>query len=668
MVYEEFFRSFQVNGRYKYRELIQALPVMNGISLVIDFEDLLSYDRSLAHDLLDNPDKHIEEAGEAIKRVVAHYDDEYANEVRRFYPRFRGLPDEAFVDLGDVRSRHVGKLVVVSGIVSKTSMVKHVIIEGSLRCPVCGTEFKVMRDEDGKIRTTGRCPNPDCEYEGKMMLLKEKSAFMDIQRVFIQEKPENLSPGQLPRSIEVVMAEDLVNTVQPGNIAIVVGVVRLEKEYAGQEFFSYIDANYVEVREKNIDDMEITKDDEARILELGKDPLIIDKIIDSISPSIYGYRHIKESIAYQLFGGIPKVTADKTKIRGNINILLVGDPGTGKSQLLRYVAQIAPRGVYASGKGSSTAGLTATVVRDKITNEFYLEAGVLVLADGGIACIDELDKMDASDRDALHEAMEQQTISIAKAGIVATLNARTSVLASANPRLGRFDINRPFSENVNLPETLLSRFDLIWPFIDTVNSEHDDNLSKHIILLHQRPETFITPPIPADLLKKYIVYARRYIKPRLSEEAGEKLREFYKEIRGKAANDVIPITARELEAMIRLSEARAKMRLSNTVTAEDANAIINLMKKMLQEVYYDRTIGTYNTDIIYAKLPRSKKDLIQTIEEIIKNAGEIEKEQLINMMQNKGINEDKTEEAIKHLLNEGTIFEPKPGYLRYTKA
>jgi replicative DNA helicase Mcm len=665
--YENFFRYFQVGERFKYRERIEAMPAKNEISLYVDFDDLLNYDRKLAQDLLENPDIHIEEASETLKRLIALYDDEYAKTIRKFYVRFKGLPEENHVDVRNIRARHINKLIAIEGVVSKVSTVKHVIVEGALRCPVCKEEFKVQPDEEGKIRTSGRCPNPDCEYNGKMILLKEKSMFMDIQRMFIQEKPENLPPGQLPRSLEVLLVEDLVDKAQPGNRVIVVGIVRIEKERMTQDsYYSYIEANSIELKERSIEDIYISNEDEETIVKMSKDPLIVDKIIDSIAPSIYGYRHVKESIAYQLFGGIPKTAADGTRIRGDINILLVGDPGTGKTQILRYVASLVPRGLYTSGKGSTAAGLTAAVVRDKLTNEFYLEAGALVLADGGIACIDEIDKMRSEDRSAMHEAMEQQTVSIAKAGIVATLNARTAILAAANPHLGRFDINKTVIENINLPETLLSRFDLIWPIRDIPEPEQDEKLSDHILSLHQHPESKIGTIIPPDLLRKYIVYARRNVKPRISDEAKELIKNFYKSLRTKAiSGGPIPITARQLEAIIRLSEARAKIRLSDVVTAEDAQAAINLMEKMLRETLYDKSMGTINIDMIYTGMPGSKKELAARVVKTIKEAGgEMEEEQLISKLESEGNSRENIEEVLRILRRNGEIYESKPGYIK----
>jgi len=401
--------------------------------------------------------------------------------------------------------------------------------------------------------------------------------------------------------------------------------------------------------------------------------MIHEKIIQSIAPSIYGYREIKEGIAYLLFGGVPKVLPDGIRIRGDINILLVGDPGTAKSQLLQYVARIAPRGIYTSGKGSTAAGLTAAVVKDRTTGDWYLEAGALVLADGGIACVDEIDKMRNEDRVAMHEVMEQQTVSIAKAGIVATLNARTSILASANPTLGRFVEQKPVIENVNLPITILSRFDLIFPIKDKPDEEIDTKMSEHILKLHQVRGYVTSPPIEPELLKKYIAYVRKNIKPKISDEALEKIKRYYVEMRktGKEGGS-IPITPRQLEALVRMTEARAKMALREVATEADADAAIKLMNYVLEKTAYDTETERIDIDVLLTGKSKSQRDKMNVIMDYIKNkvkeiGGPIKKDFAAEEIEKEyDIPKNTVIEIIDRLLKEGILFEAKPGYIMPT--
>ncbi|RLE78093.1 MAG: hypothetical protein DRJ56_00810, partial [Thermoprotei archaeon] len=408
----EFFKTFQTaDGEYKYRARIAQMPIYKQRSLIVDFDDLLSYSREVASMLVDEPRRVIEEASMAVREVMMVENREYAELYERLTARFKGVPNA--VPLRGVRSAHIGKLIVVEGIVTRMSPVKQQLVEAVFECTRCGEEIRVPQSEEGLVMPPA-CPN--CSKEKRkpsFRLVPEKSKFIDWQKLVLQERPEELPPGQLPRSIEVVLKEDLVDVVRPGDRAAVTGILCVRREGARREaaplFKVYIDANYVDVSSKEAYDVEITPEDEKFILELSKDPYIREKIVASIAPSIHGYEKIKEAIACLLFGGEPKVFPDGVRVRGDIHILLVGDPGVGKSQILRYVASIAPRGIYTTGKGSTAAGLTAAVVREKSTGDFYLEAGALVLADGGVACIDEFDKMDPRDRVSIHEAMEQQS-------------------------------------------------------------------------------------------------------------------------------------------------------------------------------------------------------------------------------------------------------------------
>jgi len=676
----EFFKDFRsADGREKYRELIRRMSAENSISLVVDFEDILSYDKTLADALTETPATFLEAASKAVYEVMAIENPEYARRVKNFHVRVRGLPENLHVKIRDIRAKHLGKFLAVEGIVTKISPVKQELIEGVFKCKTCGFEVSVKQEQEGFTKPSV-CPR--CEEEGRksqgFVLEVEKSTFADIQKFVLQEKPEELPPGQLPRSIEVVVREDLADIVRPGDRATVIGFVRVEEDKKLLKntppiFHSYIEANYIEVATKESLDVEITPEDEKKILELSRRSDIEELVLNSIAPSIYGYKEIKRAIALLLFGGVPKIYPDGVRVRGDIHVLLIGDPGTAKSQLLRYVASLAPRGIYTSGKGASAAGLTAAVVREKNTGEFYLEAGALVLADGGVACIDEFDKMEARDRVSIHEAMEQQTVSIAKAGIVATLNARASILAAANPVFGRYLPGRNISENIDLPVTILSRFDLIFVIKDVPDRERDKELAQYVVDFHG--ETYpdlLSKTIPADLLKKYIAYARKNVRPKLSPEAKQKIVDYYVAMRARSEdpNSPIAITPRQLEALIRLAEARARLHLRTVVTSEDADVAIELMEYFLRNVGIDTTTRTIDIDTIMTGQPKSQREKLIAVLDTIKflvreNNGEcVSIEDVMKEVAAKGIDERFAKEVIEKFTESGELMEPRKGCIK----
>ncbi|MBI4814603.1 MAG: minichromosome maintenance protein MCM, partial [Methanobacterium sp.] len=387
------------------------------------------------------------------------------------------------------------------------------------------------------------------------------------------------------------------------------------------------------------------------------------------APSIHGYRDVKEAIALQLFGGAGKELDDKTRLRGDIHVLIVGDPGIGKSQMLKYVSKLAPRGIYTSGKGTSGVGLTAAAVRDEFGG-WSLEAGALVLGDKGNVCVDELDKMRDEDRSAIHEALEQQTISIAKAGIMATLNSRCSVLAAANPKFGRFDSYKSLAEQIDLPSTILSRFDLTFVVEDKPEEEKDRSLARHILNTHKEDNMHFE--IDPELLRKYIAYARRNIHPILTDPAMDVLEEFYVSMRNNSIDDdsPVPITARQLEAIIRLSEASAKIKLKTHVEAEDAHQAIKLTQACLKQVGLDPETGKIDIDKVEGRPPKSERDKFRILIEVVK---ELEEEYggraptniLISEMADRyNVSEEKVEEVVRILKHKGVIFEPSRGYLK----
>lgn len=672
--FQNFLKSFQTEtGEYKYRRRIAQMGVIGSRSLIIDFEDLATFDSSLAKNLIDNPDEFLAYASKAAEAQLKIEDPEYAEKVEMIYVRFRGLLDK--VSLRNVGAEHRGKLIMVDGILIRATMVKPLLTNAVFKCRRC--------DQTQSIPQTGvflqrpfSCTNPACRRAGPFDFVEGESSFINSQEVRIQERPEDLPPGQLPRSMDVKLIEDLVDIARPGDRVSVIGIVRALQEVIPRRgrlrtFDLYLEANFIDTLGKEVEIVQISPEEEKQILEFSKDPFIHLKIIRSIAPSIYGYEDVKEAISYLLFSGVPKTLPDGVSIRGDVNLLLIGDPGTAKSQLLQYVARIAPRGLYTSGRGTTAAGLTAAVVREK-AGGLVLEAGALVLADKGVCSIDEFDKMRPEDRVAIHEAMEQQTISVSKGGIVATLNARSSILAAANPALGRYEPSRTVAENITLPITVLSRFDLIFIMKDVPQRELDTKMSEHILSLHTSGAAPIVPPIPPQLLRKYISYAKRIV-PRITEETVKRFEAFYLKMRAVSEPTTSPvaITPRQLESLVRLAEARARAALRSEVTAEDAEAVIKLVEKSLGQVGIDVTTGKYDIDLIMTGKPKTLRDKLQdvlsTIVEIEREDGIVALEKLCDQLRTvHGIERIEADKLITQLTRDGTIYSPKAGYVKKT--
>ncbi len=451
----------------KYRQKISQMAIAGKESITVNFEDLFAFDQRLAEGLMEKPDDFLQHASNAAYAQLGIEDSEYAEKLEKATVRIiQLLGKEQLRKLG---SKQMGKLAMVEGIVVRATPVRPMVMTASFKCKRCGTITRV--EQTGSfLRAPFECSDPSCRQKGPFEFVQDESTFIDSQELRLQEKPEDLPPGQLPRTLNVkLVGTEIVDLARPGDHVSIVGIVRAfapSRPGIGKlrTFILHLDANSLEVLGKEPETSPPSPEEQEKILALSKDPWVHRKIISSIAPSIYGYEHIKEAIMYLLFGGVSKSLPD-ISIRGEMNALLIGDPGTAKSQLLQYVARIAPRGLYTSGRGTTAAGLTAAVIREK-GGSMSLEAGALVLADKGIACIDEMDKMRPEDRVAIHEAMEQHTVSVAKGGIVATLNARTAILAAANPTLGRYEPHRTVAENISLPVTILSRFDLIFVLRD----------------------------------------------------------------------------------------------------------------------------------------------------------------------------------------------------------
>jgi replicative DNA helicase Mcm len=650
----------------KYRVQLNNIIQRGGNSLIIDYSDLSRYNSDLAALATKDP-KYLEIFSKAALDFLKEEDPEYAKKVEKFFiVRIRNLPEKYPLRKLDVSL--LGNLVAVTGIVVRVSEIKPYIIEAAWVCPNNHITFVPQRERS--LKKPLKCR--ECDEKDLFKLDELKSVYVNFQLLRIQELPEELPPGQLPRQLEIKLYGDIVDVARPGDRVTITGILRAEEEYGGRggrsrTFNAFIEGNYVEVLGKSPQDIIIEKADELKFKELAKRPDWMKLLISSFAPSIYGHDLLKEAILLLIVGAPQIPLPDGTTLRGDINILIVGDPGTAKSELLKYAARLAPRGLYTSGKGTTAAGLTAAVVREK-SGMLMLEAGAVVLADQGVCAIDEFDKMSSTDRQALHEAMEQQTVSVAKGGIVVTLNARTSILSAANPLLGKYDPYKNLAENINLPSPLLTRFDLIFVIRDVPERSVDEQIASHIMAL-RRSRTFVQkPPLDIDFLRKYLVYCKN-INPTITPEAEKMLIDFYLEMRSQSDTQGIPVTPRQLESLIRLAMARARLLLKDKVTEEDAAEAITLTKSMLYTVAVDKKTGKIDMGTITG-MPaseRSKLEIVfQKYKELSGPSNEpVELNTLIKaLVETKKFNEVEAKMYFSQLESKGVFYMVKPGYYK----
>ena len=702
--WEEFFSDFGYVPRIK--AVADAYPEKR--SLCVPFDDLDRYDSDFGAYLFHRPRTMLNAGEKQIREMLPS-----GAEGAEITLRIINLPQDKHVDIRNIRSKHQGRFIAVTGLVKRVTEVRPRILDAVFECMRCGHHTHVQQEET-MLREPLECSKENPDENGiigcgrgststSFKLLYEISSYIDAQKIELQELPEEMKGGAQPQSLTIQAEDDLTGDVQPGDRVKMNGILRSKlRDITRQRttlFDIYLELNSTEQLEPEYKELDISPEDAAKIKEMAADERIYAKIVQSISPTIYGLDVEKEALALQLFGGIHKDMPDGTKIRGDIHVLLVGDPGTAKSQLLRYISDLTPRGIYASGKSSTGAGLTATAIKDEFgEGRWTLEAGALVLSDKGIAAIDELDKMNDQDRSSMHEAMEQQTISVAKAGITATLQARCAVLGAANPKFGRFDSNVSIVEQINLPATLLSRFDLIFPISDTPDQNRDAMVATHILKSHLLGEALlqkkqkgstslsdeqfdsinasVVPAIAPELLRKYVSTARQ-ITPVMTPEAMEVLKGYYLSVRrgggsqgGGERRPSVPITPRQLEAYIRLSEASAKVRLSETITADDANRAIRIFKE-----YMNRVIGLgregeqfWDVDRVETGIPQSQRDEILAIKEIIRElqGTTVHGAPIADIMEKakaKGMSEERVSELISMLQNRsGDILSRKSNH------
>jgi DNA replication licensing factor MCM2 len=509
--------------------------------------------------------------------VLLHYPD-YERIHAEIHVRITDVPVQ--YTLRQLRQSHLNSLVRVSGVVTRRSGVFPQLKYVKFDCTKCGTTLGPFHQDSNVEVKISFCQN--CQSRGPFTVNSERTVYRNYQKLTLQESPGTVPAGRLPRHREVILLWDLIDAAKPGEEIEVTGIYRnnydaaLNNKNGFPVFATILEANYVVKSHDQLAGFRLTEEDEREIRQLSKDPQIVDKIINSIAPNIYGHTDIKTAVALSLFGGVSKEAPGRHSIRGDINVLLLGDPGTAKSQVLKFVEKTAHRAVFATGQGASAVGLTASVRRDPMTSEWTLEGGALVLADKGTCLIDEFDKMNDQDRTSIHEAMEQQTISISKAGIVTTLQARCAIVAAANPIGGRYNSTIPFSQNVELTEPILSRFDILCVVRDTVDPVEDERLAKFVVKSHSRAHPLVNSSygysnktkstqngereegmdvdadgdapvkegdIPQELLRKYILYARERCRPKLYQIDQDKVARLFADMRKESmATGAYPIT------------------------------------------------------------------------------------------------------------------------------
>lgn len=668
----EFFNSYYED---QINEMFISYPKKR--SLLIDLKDLEKFDVDLSNEFSENPDSILPIAHQTLAKMNPN-----PNPKEAVYARFFGASTNMPL-IQDVGSEYIGKLLTLDSLVVKRSEIIPKVHLAKYKCSFCGTTLELKVDRDDMIEVCPQCKRRSLKQ------VNSESKFINMQRIAVQDPLERLRGSTPTWHLEVLLDDDIVNTIIPGDRVDITGIMRIRPRRTphGKEdkilFTPYLDAISLRPKQKEFAELEISEDEEKMIKEMAKDPNIFDKISKSIAPSIYGHDEIKQALALQLFGGTPdKKLIDGGAIRADMHILLIGDPGSAKTRLLQAVTSIVPKGIYVSGKSTTSAGLTASAERDEFSEGGWtLKAGALVLGSGGEVSIDEFDKIGDEDKSSLLEALESQTISVAKAGIVAKFSAKTSVLAAANPKYGRFDKNAYPADQFNIPPALLSRFDLIFPMQDVLDEEQDTKIARHILIQHEAAgadiagvtdvENIQAPPVSADILRKYIAYAKKNIKPRLSPGASKMISDYYIGLRKQGIKQgATPITPRQIEGLVRLAEASTKSRLSNTIDIKDAELAIALFEFMFKTLAVDSS-GRRDIDMLMTGLPKEKVSKMNSILGIIKGIDSSGQGapivRVLEEAEKQGIDRATTTKYINELERSGDVYSPKAGVVRIVR-
>lgn len=661
-------------------------------SLDISYRIIEGFDTEFANDIVKNPDLHFHAANQALRQFLI---DAGGSTIYPFV-RIIHLPSDQVRTVSQLRADDIGQMLALDSVVTKISGVRPRIYSAVFECMACNHTMALNQPNEQELiepveceQITGGCGRP--KRQTRFVLNHNESILINSQFIELQELPEQMKGGIQPERIICIGEHDLAGKLNPGDRVKANGVLFIRSQRKGGKdtpvFDIFLRIQSLERQNIPLEEINITEDEELEIKELARRPDIYDLFTNSIAPSIFGMNHIKESLMLQLFGGVARLNEDGTRNRGDIHILLMGDPGVAKSQLLSYMSKLSPRGRFTSGQSASAAGLTAAAVQDPTADgRWTLEAGALVLADLGLAAIDEFDKMNEGDRSSMHEAMEQQRISISKAGINASLRTRCAILAAANPKKGKFEpvSEIPFTSQINLSPPLVSRFDVIWLLTDDPDENKDAKIANHIIKNRLRGvsellvnEGSATDPskssaelkksaddiemLPRELIRKFIAHAKRTVHPNLTDEARDTIVKFYIETRKKGGNsaDSVSITARSLEALARLAEASARIRLSQEATLEDAERAIKitrLWRYALMGEDFDETSTYAGKKGTVRNKERTIRDIVSTLQN--DGDGVVNSIDVYNEAEKVGIDRNNAETIIEKLVLNGTLMRP----------
>eukprot|EP00960_Hanusia_phi_P061766 764934-Hanusia_phi.AAC.1 len=678
--FQDFIRQFQVGDEFPYRDQLKKNTNMHEYRLEVNLDDLMTFNPKLNDALREKPAELMPIFERAARDVYASMlvgrreDGETPPDVQVILTSTCNP-----VGMRDLAAKDYSKLVHIQGIVISASKPRVKATMITLQCKSCKKLVSVLVKPGlhgcSFPRACEGTPGADLQQKCPLdpfQVLSDRSKYVDLQTLKIQELPEQVPTGEMPRHMTVTLDRHLVGRVVPGAVISAAGIFTILNQKPRQASASSVRLPYLRalgIMEVSgvggrMTESDFTQEEESKFRSMAASPDFVEKLRGSIAPSIFGHTDIKKALCCQLFCGSRKLLPDGGRLRGDINVLMLGDPSTAKSQLLKFIEKVAPISVYTSGKGSSAAGLTASVVKDANSGEFYLEGGAMVLADGGIVCIDEFDKMRPEDRVAIHEvticclatgpAMEQQTISIAKAGITTMLNTRTAVLAAANPTFGRYDDMRSAVDNIDFQSTILSRFDLIFIIRDARNEERDQRIARHVMSLHSGSSVQqVEGEIDLNTMRRYICYARTKCSPRLSESAAKRLQDEYIRIRQRYAQEsaegapAIPITVRQLEAIIRISESLAKMTLSPLATERHVEEAVQLFKESTEDAASKGLMMEGMTSpAVMADVLKSEK----AIKERVGIGMSVPERSLVGELKERGLSEGAVRKAISVML------------------